>query len=176
MEWNKENLKNIVEFINKELLSGTPMVRIEKEEFGENERVIHKRLIRLGYKKMNNQYILIDNITSNITDGVTCNLVKDDNKNKRNIFKEEKRSNEIDEIKLKILIDNIDDLLKLVKSNNEKSTSNITEMRSGITDVKSFRIDTGIYAAVKRIAHKKDENIGEVINKALEEFLIKYKL
>ena len=59
MEWNKNNLIKIVEFINKELNNGKPMVKIEKESFGENERVIHKRLIRLGYKKIDNQYVYL---------------------------------------------------------------------------------------------------------------------
>ena len=43
------------------------MVKIENEYFGENERVIHKRLVRLGYKKVNNQYQPNGEITSNIT-------------------------------------------------------------------------------------------------------------
>ena len=59
MEWNRNNLIKIVEFINKELNNGKPMVKIEKESFGENERVIHKRLIRLGYKKIDNQYVIL---------------------------------------------------------------------------------------------------------------------
>lgn len=67
MEWKKENIVEIVEFINNKLKLGNPMVKIENEYFGENARVIHKRLIRLGYKKINNQYLLKENITSNIT-------------------------------------------------------------------------------------------------------------
>lgn len=67
MEWNKDNIVEIVEFINKELKTGKPMVKIENEYFGENERVIHKRLVRLGYKKVNNQYQPNGEITSNIT-------------------------------------------------------------------------------------------------------------
>ena len=35
MEWNRNNLIKIVEFINKELNNGKPMVKIEKESFGE---------------------------------------------------------------------------------------------------------------------------------------------
>ena len=67
MEWNKDNIDEIVEFINRELKTGRPMNNIELEEFGVNERVIHKRLLRSGYKKIDNQYYLEDSITSNIT-------------------------------------------------------------------------------------------------------------
>lgn len=59
MEWNKNNLIKIVEFINNELKSGKPMIKIERETFGENERVIHKRLIKLGYKKIILRVILL---------------------------------------------------------------------------------------------------------------------
>ena len=103
MEWNKNNLIKIVEFINNELKSGKPMIKIEKETFGENERVIHKRLIRLGYKKIDNQYVLKDNITSNIT--------------KKRANKEIKDNNVITEIKnekLSLLLDNLDELLLLI--------------------------------------------------------------
>ena len=48
MEWNKDNIDEIVEFINRELKTGRPMNNIELEEFGVNERVIHKRLLRIG--------------------------------------------------------------------------------------------------------------------------------
>ena len=67
MEWNRDNIVNIVEFINNELSRGRTMVSIEKEEFGVSERVIHKRLIRLNYKRVNNQYRPKSDITSNIT-------------------------------------------------------------------------------------------------------------
>ena len=51
MEWDKNNIDEIVGFINRELETGRPMNNIELEEFGVNERVIHKRLLRIGYKK-----------------------------------------------------------------------------------------------------------------------------
>lgn len=160
MEWNKNKLECIVNFINGELNSGKPMVRIEKDMFGENERVIHKRLIRLGYKKINNQYILKDNITYNITNDISYNTINKKNAN-------DKKDN--DEDKLKVLLDNLDDLLELI--NKKSNTCNITNIRSGVSDVKSFRIDTGIYEEVKRVAHIRELNIGEIINKALEEYL-----
>lgn len=161
MEWNKNNLIKIVEFINNELKSGKPMIKIEKETFGENERVIHKRLIRLGYKKIDNQYVLKDNITSNIT--------------KKRANKEIKDNNVITEIKnekLSLLLDNLDELLLLInRSNSNNVTSDISNLRSNINDVRSFRIDTGIYKMVKKLASESNESIGEIINMALEQYL-----
>ncbi|MFR2317259.1 hypothetical protein, partial [Terrisporobacter sp.] len=101
MEWNRNNLIKIVEFINKELNNGKPMVKIEKESFGENERVIHKRLIRLGYKKIDNQYVLQNDITSNITKK-EANTQREDSKN----FKDE-----VNNERLLLLLDNLDEIL-----------------------------------------------------------------
>lgn len=158
MEWNKNNLLNIVEFINNELKSGNPMIKIEREAFGENERVIHKRLIRLGYKKIDNQYVLKNDITSNITKEILNKETKE-NKNVSTKMKNEK---------LSLLLDNLDELLLLINKNN---ATNITDLRSNINDVRSFRIDTGIYKMVKKLASETDKNIGEIINIALEEYL-----
>ena len=162
MEWNKNNLINIVEFINNELKSGKPMIKIERETFGENERVIHKRLIRLGYKKIDNQYVLKNNITSNITK----KRLNQETKDNKNVITEGKNE------KLSLLLDNLDELLLLINKNNATNiTSDITDLRSNINDVKSFRIDTGIYNKIKRLASESDKNIGEIINIALEQYL-----
>lgn len=56
MEWNLKNIDSIVEFINKKLSNGLTMKEIENDFFYVNERVIHKRLARLGYKRVNNIY------------------------------------------------------------------------------------------------------------------------
>lgn len=155
MEWNKNNLIKIVEFINNELKSGKPMIKIERETFGENERVIHKRLIKLGYKKIDNQYVLKDNITSNIT---KKGLSKEKKDNKSVITK-------VNNEKLTLLLENFDELLLLINKNN------ITGLRSNVNDVISFRIDTGIYEEIKKLSYKSNETIGEIINIALEQHL-----
>lgn len=159
MEWNKNNLIKIVEFINNELKSGKPMIKIERETFGENERVIHKRLIRLGYKKIDNQYVLKDNITSNITKKGLSKEIKDN----------KSVSTEVNNEKLTLLLENLDELLLLINKNN--IISNITGLRSNINDVRSFRIDTGIYEEIKKLSYRSNETIGEIINIALEQYL-----
>jgi len=144
MEWNKDNIDEIVEFINRELESGRPMNNIELEEFGVNERVIHKRLLRIGYKKIDNQYRLEESITSNIT-----------NKSKA-ITKVKNESNitcnsDLDMEKLNLLLANIDKILKLIPTD---TTSNITHLKSGSNEVRSLRIDTGLYDAIKNRASR----------------------
>ena len=164
MEWNKDNIDEIVEFINRELESGRPMNNIELEEFGVNERVIHKRLLRIGYKKIDNQYRLEESITSNIT-----------NKSKA-ITKVKNESNitcnsDLDMEKLNLLLANIDKILKLIPTD---TTSNITHLKSGNNEVRSLRIDTGLYDAIKNRASRDNINISAIVNKALEDYLNNY--
>ncbi|MDB2115363.1 hypothetical protein PMV66_17425, partial [Clostridium paraputrificum] len=65
-----------------------------------------------------------------------------------------------------------DSLLKLIPTN---ITSNITTgLRSEVNDVKSFRIDTGLYKAIKERATRDNINISHIINKALEDYLNNY--
>lgn len=164
MEWNKDNIDEIVEFINRELQTGRPMNNIELEEFGANERVIHKRLLRIGYKKIDNQYRLEDGITSNITDKPkVINKVK----NESNIT----RNSDLDMDKLNLLLDNVDKLLKLIPTD---ITSNITHLKSGSNEVRSLRIDTGLYEAIKDRASRDNINISAIVNKALEDYLNNY--
>lgn len=164
MEWNKDNIDEIVEFINRELRTGRSMNKIESEEFGANERVIHKRLLRIGYKKMDNQYRLEDDITSNIIDKPkVMNRFKNESNNTRN--------SDLDMDKLNLLLDNVDKLLKLIPTD---VTNNITNLKSGSNEVRSLRIDTGLYEAIKDRASRDNINISAIVNKALEDYLNNY--
>lgn len=164
MEWNKDNIDEIVEFINRELESGRPMNNIELEEFGVNERVIHKRLLRIGYKKIDNQYRLEESITSNITNKYKA-ITKV--KNESNIT----CNSDLDMEKLNLLLANIDKILKLIPTD---TTSNITHLKSGSNEVRSLRIDTGLYDAIKNRASRDNINISAIVNKALEDYLNNY--
>ena len=161
MEWDKNNIDEIVGFINRELETGRPMNNIELEEFGVNERVIHKRLLRIGYKKIDNQYYMEDSITSNITN------------NTKKINKVNKQSNiicnsDLDMDKLNLLLANIDKILKLIPTD---TTSNITHLKSGSNEVRSLRIDTGLYEVIKDRASRDKVNISAIVNKALEDYI-----
>lgn len=164
MEWDKNNIGEIVEFINNELETGRPMNNIEFEEFGVNERVIHKRLLRIGYKKIDNQYCMEDSITSNITNKTKIiTKVKDESNITYN--------SDLDMNKLNLLLANIDKILKLIPTD---TTSNITHLKSGSNEVRSLRIDTGLYEAIKNRAFRDNINISAIVNKALEDYLNNY--
>lgn len=179
MEWDINNIEDIVSYINQELSNNRTMISIEQEVFGVNERVIHKRLSRLGYKKIDNKYRLQDDITSKLTSSKTSYKGTQEVKEVSNniITKEEDKEptgaiqgiKDID--KLNLLLDNIDLLLKLIPTSN--ITSN-TSLRSGVNDVKSFRVDSGLYKAIKERASRDNMNIADILNKALEDYLNNY--
>ena len=179
MEWDINNIEYIVRYINQELSKGKTMVSIEQEVFKVNERVIHKRLTRLGYKKIDNQYRLNEDTTSNITPfekHYKATEEVEEVNNKIIPIEENKKDigtilgvNDID--KLNLLLENIDGLLKLIPKSN--ITSN-TSFKSGVNDVKSFRVDTGLYKAIKERATRDNINIADIINRALEEYLKNY--
>lgn len=167
MEWNKDNIDGVVSFINSELNKGRPMIKIELEEFGANERVIHKRLVRLGYKKIDNQYVFNEDITSKLTP--MKKDIQNDNTTS-NITPKNLDNTNIDIEKLNLLLTNIDKILKLIPSDN---TSNITQ-KSGVNEVRSLRIDTGLYKAVKERALRDNINISDIVNKSLDDYLNNY--
>ena len=57
--WNNDinNIEEVVIYLNSELSKGRTQKDIEINDFKVNERVIAKRLISRGYKKIDNQYI-----------------------------------------------------------------------------------------------------------------------
>lgn len=164
MEWSKENIDDIVRFINQELANGRPMVKIENEDFSVNERVIHKRLIRIGYKKIDNQYRLKNNNTCNITP------IKEKKKESNITVTNKGIPAQIDMDKLGLLLLNLDKILNLIPND----TTNITRIRSGSNEVRSLRIDKGIYESIKQRAARDNINISTIVNKALEDYLNNY--
>lgn len=171
MEWDINNIDNIVNYINQELSNNRTMVSIEQDIFGVNERVIHKRLSRLGYKKIDNKYRLKNDTTSNVT---TSKTIKSNRLDNNIILAQEVEPNgaiskEFDTDKLNLLLENLDLLLKLIPKD---ITGN--SLRSGVNDVKSFRIDSGLYKAIKERATRDNINIADILNKSLEDYLNNY--
>ena len=138
---------------------------------------------------MNRKDELVDFINSELLDykGVIRN--KDKNYNIKNmlsnmpiiddhissdILEEKKYDSKYEDInffKLKLLLDNIDDILEVINKNNSNKAKKI---RSGNTKVTSLRVDEGIYEQVKNKSIKDKINISEIINVALEDYLNKY--
>lgn len=143
----------------------------------------------IGGDRLDKKDELVDFINSELLDYKDVITKKEENCNMKSILSnmpiienemisytlEEKKYNlekeYIDYSKLKTLLDNIDDILKLI---NKSSNSNLKKIRSGNTKVTSLRVDEGIYEQVKDRAIKDKINISEILNIALEDYLNKY--
>lgn len=166
MEWNLSNIENIVEYINNQLLLGRTMSDIEKLEFNVNPRVIHKRLIRLGYNKIDNKYVLDDNKD-------IIKVIHD-----KNIIK---NNTNIDTYKLNELINMIEPLKEIIHEyNKSKSYINVSSIElkpKAVTEVKQklFKIDVNVLSSWEKfISNHKEFKVQQLISLALEEFINKY--
>lgn len=76
----------------------------------------------------------------------------------------------IDTEKVKLFFDNIDYYLNMLP----KETLTAGNIRSNINKNATFKVDTGIYKAIKERATRDNITIAEIINRAVEEYLEKY--
>ena len=124
MDINTINFKDLLDYVNQELQKGRSMKDIETIDFHVSERVISKRLKRRGYKRIDNKFIkdesvIIQKNYNSITDIIPGkqldNLlyladIRDDieevireyNKNKNIIEKEELKIRAITDVKQKM--------------------------------------------------------------------------
>ena len=193
MEWKKERIEEIKDYINLELAKGRPMVSIEKEDFEANERVIHKRLVRAGYKKIDNQYILSNDVIQVSNNSITKDKDKY-NKSITSVIQREEEAiskdfKETDIQALKELISLVEPLKDVIQVYNKSITTekyidvepievNIDRSKlSGNIKATGFRIDESILKQWKEFI--KDYNgeykVQDLVGQALLEFIEKYK-
>ena len=193
MEWNIDKIEDIIKYINIELASGKTMVKIEQEIFNVNKRVIHKRLERLGYKKIDNQYIFIGKSS---TKGIKASDKKknDTNKSITNVIQEPQRVIQSDfkedDIKaLKELITLIEPLKNVIQEYNNNTTNNkyidiepieikINRKKlSGNIKQVGFRIDETILEEWKEFIknYVGEYKVQDLIGEALRQFINKYR-
>ena len=193
MEWKKERIEEIKDYINLELAKGRPMVSIEKEDFEANERVIHKRLVRAGYKKIDNQYILSNDVIQVSNNSIT----KDKDKHNKSITtviqKQEeaisKDFKETDIQALKELISLVEPLKDVIQVYNKSITTekyidvepieiNIDRSKlSGNIKATGFRIDESILDYWREFIknYNGEYKVQDLVGQALLEFIEKYK-
>lgn len=94
MVYEEMSIREIVEYINGELLQGRTMREIEEEDFKVNERLITKRLARKNIKKINGQFVLQSG--SNVNTINKKQVIDPIREIKNNNFEEEKRFKELE--------------------------------------------------------------------------------
>ncbi len=184
MNINTMKMDDIADYINKELNSGRSMKDIEINDFNVNPRVIHKRLDRRGYKKINNNYI---KVKCGDRDGDTSikleNEIIKNNSIKSNKIKDiQKYNNDININELKELIQLIEPIKEVIKEyNRNKSIVEVeaVELRpKAVTEVrqKLFKIDVNVLNKWEQfVLDHKEYKVQQLISLALEEFVDRYK-
>lgn len=167
MEWDNENIDRMVAYINLELSKGRTMIDIENNDFSVNERVIHKRLARKGYKKV--EHVYRKAIDINTPPSLPRKIKEKEKVTKRNI-KSDTNDFSRDEVReLRELLEHKDELLKILAIN--KMMIKKRNIRSKRNESKSFRVDTGLYEEFKKKVRKNNDKITELINTFMEDYI-----
>jgi len=169
MDFNNISIEKLVEYINMELKKDKS-ISVNKlcDRIGIKKSTLKSKMMRgsYSYNAELRQYAK-NNITSNIAVAQEeVAVTKEDNANNNILL------NDFDADKLNLLLNNLDGLLKLVEIKD--NTRNITSIRSGDNRTTSLRIDTGLFEQAKQKAKDNDMSIGEILNRALEDYLNNY--
>ncbi|MGL5480127.1 MAG: hypothetical protein ACRDCB_13890 [Clostridium sp.] len=185
MKWDIKELDFIVKFINLELSKGRAMTDIEKEEFDVNSRVIHKRLERQNYKRINNQYILKENYVGQAVrhDVSQHNLIIEKPKKKKEMTLADVVSATGNRNKLVNLLDNYDKIMELIskrESNIGNKNARLVISLPNEEGKKDFRVTVRVNKKVMDRFNSFAENNKmftkkELISQALLEFIEKYE-
>lgn len=204
MIWNKDNIEEMVEYINEQLKTRS-MVDIENNDFGENERVIHKRLSRKGYKRVGGFYVVVTDKTIPVKKNKTKKVIpkyNDSYTNKSNESITEViphtnnviNANVLDGLNLnslRELVDLVEPIKEVIRKYNEGiTTEKVIEVepievkidRAKLTgDIKSvgFKLYSDVYDKWREFCNQdcyKNQNIKvqELLAMALVEYMNKY--
>lgn len=185
--WNGDikNIEQVALYLNDELRKGRSQKDIEISDFKVNERVIAKRLISKGYKKIDNQYVLIGdkNITRVIKNNKP-NVIEQFEENKL-IIKDQKIMDNLIE-----LAKNYDKLINIIdeydKNGDKEYYSKYDKKYDGIVielpieTVKDFRtsirVNNVVWEQFNRFAEEhKEFTKRDLVSMALKEYLEKMK-
>lgn len=194
MDWDSNNLDIIVNYINKELDNRT-MIDIENNDFQVNERVIHKRLSRKGYKKVNKKYIKVipkynESITNN--ENKYNQSITKDIPRKKEVIEVIKDINSVKDIDIKLikeLVSLIDPIKEVIQKYNQSITKeNIIDvaaieivinrkiLKNEIKPV-GFKLDIEVYEDWKSFTNEfKDIKNQDLLGMALIEYMNKHRL
>lgn len=173
--WNGDinNIEEVALYLNNELLKGRKQKEVEINDFKVNERVIAKRLISKGYKKIDNQYIKYDNSI--------IEVIKKEKSEYANSITPVINQREI-QGKIIGLAQNYEKILKIIQEYDkkyDKEYDGIT-IELPIETIKNFRatirINNIIWEQFSEFANNNKEfTKRDLLSMALKEYIEKYK-
>ena len=181
MEWNVENIENIVDFINLELSKGRTLADIERSEFGVNPSIIAKRLSRRNYKRIDNKFIKLDVRQTVRHDVINIEKVDILENNNKVMTMDDVVINKENQEKLINIINRYDDLMKLLdtKITNNFSSGIVIELptEEGKKDTRAtIRINKVIWERFNKFCeNNKVFSKKELLSQALKDFMERYE-
>lgn len=181
MLWNelkKYKIEDIVAYINQEFEKNKSLISIS-EELGVNESTIRKKLNSNGYKRIDNQFVLKDDICNQ-----ECNTPKENKEitnNITNVFSNSEFKDNM--LFLHNKIDILKDIIKQFKQ-DDKSNTNVIELREGIkinlpeSNIKrtTIRINEVVWDMFNQfVDENKPFDKHDLMGMALLEYINKYK-
>lgn len=168
----KMEVQDLLEYVNSELANGSNLTKFAKG-LGKNESTIRKKLNKAGYKRVGNKFVLNVDTTRSTTRYEENKLGHMPHNNiysmKADISKIEAN---IDIEKLRLLVENIDNLLRLIPNTTSSITS--ISINTEKTKVTSLRINEDIYNLIKERAVRDKCSISDIVNKSLMDYLNNY--
>lgn len=181
MLWNelkKYKIEDIVAYINQEFEKNKSLISIS-EELGVNESTIRKKLNSNGYKRIDNQFVLKDDICNQ-----ECNTSKENKEitnNITNVFSNSEFKDNM--LFLHNEINVLKDIIKQFKQ-DDKSNTNVIELREGIkinlpeSNIKrtTIRINEVVWDMFNQfVDENKPFDKHDLMGMALLEYINKYK-
>lgn len=181
MLWNelkKYKIEDIVAYINQEFEKNKSLILIS-EELGVNESTIRKKLNSNGYKRIDNQFVLKDDICNQ-----ECNTSKENKEitnNITNVFSNSEFKDNM--LFLHNEINVLKDIIKQFKQ-DDKSNTNVIELREGIkinlpeSNIKrtTIRINEVVWDMFNQfVDENKPFDKHDLMGMALLEYINKYK-
>lgn len=173
--WNGDinNIEEVALYLNNELSKGRRQKEIEINDFKVNERVISKRLVSKGYKKIDNQYIKYDN---NNTKVIKKEKIEYDNSITPVINQKEIQG------KIICLAQNYDKILKIIQEYDkkyDKEYDGIT-IELPIETIRDFRtsirVNNVIWEQFNEFANNyKEFTKRDLLSMALKEYMENHK-
>lgn len=172
---NKDNFIEEIEYINKHLRQKKRgLKKIALDDYNKTDQDLIAEIKEFGYTKVKNQFIsegcnievIYPMRQIDITEVERVTHIPD------KAVKEEVKGgtlevlNDVDMNKFVKLLNNIDDILELIPKKRDGVI-----YKSGKNEVRSIRVDIGLYEELKSRASEQGTTATELFNKALEEFL-----
>ncbi|MEG0844513.1 MAG: hypothetical protein RSF39_10295 [Romboutsia sp.] len=174
--YEEMTVEEVVKYIELEMAKGRSCKDIEEKDFGVKERVIRKRLSRKGIKIDTKIYNTSSTTRNNTIETPVTKKVKE-----KGIIQVVPQVitpvfDDVEMNKIKYYIDNFEVIKSLVDGSVPKEiiNNNSIEINSKETTTTSLRINKEIYELIKVRSQRDNVGIGEIMNRALLDYLKNY--